>query len=278
MFEKINKAAFLISCLWKRATNKAIFLRYFYTVDNVGDILNVELIEHYTHKKVLYPPLIGKFKHLLAVGSVLDQMTENTIVLGSGLISPQKITNIQQLGDIRALRGELSKKLLEDKFNIELNIKLGDFALLFPKIYNPIVQTEYEFGLVLHYVDENHKIKDLVSKLGGKVISVKQRPHCFIDELVMCKKIISSSMHGLILSDAYNIPNKRIKLSDNVFGGDFKFNDYYSTTDNIDEQGVLVCENPNELDLNNIFESCTVKKYKHNISDMEAIMKELIYV
>ena len=44
--------------------------------------------------------------------------------------------------------------------------------------------------------------------------------------MLKCKFIISSGLHGLIVSDAYNIPNSRIRMSDKLVGGDFKFIDY----------------------------------------------------
>ena len=49
-----------------------------------------------------------------------------------------------------------------------------------------------------------------------------------IDEIKKCECVISSSLHGLIISDAYGIANVRVKFSDSIKGGDFKYKDYYS--------------------------------------------------
>lgn len=42
-----------------------------------------------------------------------------------------------------------------------------------------------------------------------------------------CKKILSSSLHGLIVSDAYNIPNRMIKFSNKINGDGTNFTDYF---------------------------------------------------
>ena len=71
--------------------------------------------------------------------------------------------------------------------------------------------------------------------LGGgfsevTVLDVAQGPAEFVSKLVQCERVASSSLHGLILADSYNVPNIRIQITPNVIGGDFKFQDYYSTT------------------------------------------------
>ena len=40
--------------------------------------------------------------------------------------------------------------------------------------------------------------------------------------------ILSSSLHGLVAADSFGIPNIRMVCSDRIYGGDFKYDDYYS--------------------------------------------------
>ena len=204
---------------------KGIFVYYFSDVKNVGDILNVDLVEHYSGKPVINVPIRSRLNHCLVIGSVLQNMTSKSRVFGSGLIDASRVKDIKNIGEIESLRGHLTKQCLEQRFEIILDVPLGDPALLLPRIYNPNIEVKYCFGLVLHYVDENHFIKNLVEKMGGKVVSVQQSPRSFVNEIKSCKCILSSAMHGLILSDAYDIPNKKIILSNNLVGGGFKFKD-----------------------------------------------------
>ena len=46
--------------------------------------------------------------------------------------------------------------------------------------------------------------------------------------MMSCICILSSSLHWLIFADSLGIPNRRIVLSDEIIGGDLKFDDYYS--------------------------------------------------
>ena len=42
-----------------------------------------------------------------------------------------------------------------------------------------------------------------------------------------CEVIVSSSLHGLIIADAYGIPTVWAKFGNDINGNDFKFYDYY---------------------------------------------------
>ena len=48
-------------------------------------------------------------------------------------------------------------------------------------------------------------------------------------EILECEMTISSSLHGIIVSHAYNIKCMWIKITDKILSGIFKFRDYYGS-------------------------------------------------
>jgi pyruvyltransferase len=100
---------------------------------------------------------------------------------------------------------------------------LGDPALL----ANELVQVEkrYNLGLVPHWSDR--ELETRFSEYNPRIIRVTDDPLWVLKEIGQCRKIVSSSLHGIIVADAFGIP-RRIETCPTVLreGGDFKFRDH----------------------------------------------------
>lgn len=207
---------------------------YFDRLLNVGDALTPFLVQQLTGKEI-YRVHSNSVIHLLGVGSIVHQARSRSLVWGSGIIDPQWLPRRNALEHARflALRGYLTQQLLAAKGADVAASVLGDPALVLPLLYQPSRSgRKYRIGLVPHYVDQGNPVVRYMASLPGvKLIDVRQQPVPFIDALSECSFVISSSLHGLILSDCYRIPNLWVRFSDGLTGGEFKFHDYYSTTD-----------------------------------------------
>ncbi len=224
---------------------------------NLGDDLNVPLLEWLSGRKIrFYKTLFRKQKNIMAIGSVIDLCANSkSIVWGSGAIDGKERLKEPPL-KVFAVRGPLTREYLV-KQGISCPPVFGDPALLLPKMYTPSsFEKKYRIGIIPHYKDQKlPAVKDFLSNYKD-VLLIKMRGYqswqSVIDQICSCESIISSSLHGLILSDAYGVPNVRIRLSDALKGGDFKFRDYYAginkpyvdpvdCRDKIDIQSILSC-------------------------------------
>ncbi len=198
---------------------------------NWGDDLNVHLLELISGKKIIpYQCAFFKHKHYLCIGSILQWHTKpNSIIWGTGFREPSKVC---KPFSILAVRGPLTRQCLIGQ-GYDCPEIYGDPALLLPKFYKPkqILQ-KYEIGIIPHF-SELKEIKREITGENIHIIDIQnyQKWTDFIDEILSCKVILSSSLHGLIVADAYNVPNLWTKFTSYCAEADgFKFHDYYLST------------------------------------------------
>lgn len=207
-----------------------------YSHYNWGDDLNIWMIEEISDLKILVVnrsrifPLFAKRVHS-CIGSILGVCYGRELtVWGSGFISEnERMHEIPK--KIYSVRGPLTRhKLLEQ--GIDCPATYGDPALLVSKYYHPNVTKKYKYGIIPHFVDEANPVIQAVSKREDiLIISMANYGHWhdIPDAVCSCEMILSSSLHGLIVSDSYGIPNAWARFSNNIKGGDFKYFDYFQS-------------------------------------------------
>jgi len=199
---------------------------------NLGDDLNFPLIEFMTGRHAVASHYtLGRKKRktvYCCIGSIIEACSApNMVVWGAGLIEPPK--KQLQAKRICAVRGPLTRlELLKQGFDCPE--VFGDPALLFPKFYRPSVEKSQEIALIPHVTEEKNFV-DEWRNAGKKVISFRNYGdwHQVIEQICSCKAIISTSLHGLILADAYGIPNIWGKFADVRQRNLFKYYDYYAS-------------------------------------------------
>ena len=213
---------------------------------NFGDDLNVSFLSKLT-KDVLLPgcyycnspwgtrigfPWMKGHKRITCIGSVLHTIEyDNTVVWGSGLLTEKHLPTHKL--DIKAVRGPLTRKvLLEHGFDCPE--VYGDPALLLPYFYKPVKQKKrYKLGIVPHYSDmDKEELEQFRSNPDVLIIPMTRYGtyKSVIDQICSCDVIASSSLHGLIISEAYGIPNVWIEIKEPLFGDEdrrFKFHDFF---------------------------------------------------
>ena len=242
-----------------------IHLRYFKS-NNFGDALNLLLVKFITGKKPVVRLLaksetenesLKKIESYFVIGSILQSVNQNTIVWGAGFISKEdKIKQKPKM--VLAVRGPLSRKKL-----IEQDVKCpevyGDPALLLPRFYKPKIKKKYKLGIVPHYVDKNSKFLEKFKKEGVLIIDIEDKIKNVVKNILRCEKIVSSSLHGIIVADAYKIPSVWAKFSEGVIGKGFKFRDYFASVGRKDKKPLVMTGKTTIKDIENQFYDYEIK-------------------
>ncbi len=213
-------------------------IRFYNCIPNVGDQLNL-IIPRQISKKEPYEALSSLTPHILAIGSIAHLAGRGSFLWGCGMIGsyPAPLWRRVSQSRILALRGSLTLNEFVRRGYTLNNLPLGDPAIFTSSCYTPSAGGKAcRVGIIPHYI-HHHVISPKMANADNiKLIDVRINPQEFIDNLLSCEYVLSSSLHGLILADTFEIPNKWIKIKPDLFGGDFKFHDYYSTTDRPDEK------------------------------------------
>ena len=189
--------------------------------------------------------------HYLTVGSVLRMCDNNSIVWGSGFLTYNDGLGILNWGktnsevkavpkSVHAVRGPMTREKLIS-MGVDCPPVYGDPALLFPRFHQPKVKREFKLGVIPHFMDlENPALDALRNDDRVKIINVvhprwellsptNHKYLRFVDDICRCDHIISSSLHGLIVGDAYGIPSHWMTLSKRATLDGFKYRDYYAS-------------------------------------------------
>ena len=199
--------------------------------DELSSIILKFLLKKYSITDIKIVLNKSKKINLVFIGSLVgwaNKNYNNIHILGSGIRTNKDDINKDIKMTIHSVRGPLTKEYLE-KFNYVVNNIYGDPALLLPNFYSPnkILLCKNKIG-VLGHLTNFHKYNNLPSNYIQ--INPTWKWDKVVDYIFSCDLILSSSLHGLIISDAYNIPN--IWLDEYPLNeGHFKFKDYFLSQD-----------------------------------------------
>ncbi|WP_434662553.1 polysaccharide pyruvyl transferase family protein [Klebsiella sp. MISC125] len=239
-------------------------------IENFGDALNPYLISKLSGKKVAYrgferPNFLKETKLIiksilknktydfnrlrgynenedvvLGIGSLLNRSRKNFRVWGTGYMNWHERA---QGGTLHAVRGRFSaEKLAKEGF--EYCSVWGDPAILLPLVY-PLKSPskKYELGIIPHLKDFDFFSNKYHQNNNVHIINLNTTDiESVLNQMVMCERIISTSLHGVIVGHAYKIPTLWIKHNDIDTDG-LKFDDYFDSVkiepydgfDNFDE-------------------------------------------
>jgi pyruvyltransferase len=195
--------------------------------DNVGDYLSKivinYMIDYYGCDK---KKKVKQTKVLMGIGSCFKFAKQNYTTWGSGSQEESYLKNICGIElDIRCVRGPKTINVLKTNgLNID-NISIGDPALLLPLFYMPKnIPKKYSYGVIPYF----RRVKNYKGKYPKVITTLTKDWKNFIREILECEFVVSASLHGIIIAEAYGIP--AIMLNDHLEKSNFKYDDYYQST------------------------------------------------
>lgn len=221
------------------ASNKNIHVFWWSSVkfenkpqENFGDILSKYLVEHISGKTVVWKfpknqrRCLFKKRIYFTTGSILSHVDTKSIVWGSGIISKQD--SVAE-ATFLAVRGPETYQYLT-RLGYTVDRVFGDPAILLPNLYQPKTTKQYKLGIIPHYVDYETVLDWYQEDASVNVINLLHNDvEAVIDEIASCEQIISSSLHGVIVSHTYHIPAVWVAFSSKLSGDGVKFDDYFKS-------------------------------------------------
>jgi hypothetical protein len=199
---------------------------------NLGDQLNFYLL------KKLYPKINFKFEyykknnlvnkeHILFCGSLLAISNKFSYILGAGFINSSNA--VRKIRGIKYVRGPLTRNKLLNKNNYVPKI-YGDPALLLPLIYKPKKENiKKNILFIPHKIDYTHYKSHINNINNCEILNIGvsyKETEKFLDKLNEYDIIITSTLHGLIMSLSYGKKVILVKSHNKLAGDNMKYKDF----------------------------------------------------
>jgi hypothetical protein len=154
----------------------------------------------------------------ISTGSIVRFARRGMQVLGSGAM--WRTDAIEPRAVYRWVRGPLTG-LAVSRAGGDCPEVYGDPAMLLPRVFPRDTEAVHEVGIVPHYVDAAacEKYPVVINPLNADPLAV-------LRGIWACKRVVSSSLHGIIAAHSYGIPAAWVRFSDKLDGDGTKFHDH----------------------------------------------------
>lgn len=234
---------------------------------NLGDALSPVMVSALSGLPIVHQNFDTNSERLACVGTIGHALKNGTVHLwGTGMdsikVNKRKVTTFvyRRPSDteirVHALRGKLTAAALEGQ-GVKTTHIYGDPVWFLPSIMKPATEKRYELGIIVHLselkalTDEStvhdeflryhipESLRDRVRIITTMVKPTIEAMEQKIKEITSCKRIATTSLHGLVIAETYDIPcvffqfhgatgPTFIPLMDESYRLDRRIRDFYS--------------------------------------------------
>jgi hypothetical protein len=222
--DEVTRQGSKIPLVWVRSTKNAVC--------NLGDSLSALVVAVLTGKKIAPMGFTTKAPRLAAIGTIAQNLRGSNVHLwGTGLDAERRAFGDRASAfaaapdtsyTVHAVRGAHTRDIML-KAGLHVPPIYGDAGWYMPRIISDYkIEKKYELGVIPHISAMASKVPQVdlhPSNLrfhpsetdGVKILNTFHDPTWAgfkekFEELLSCKRIVTTSFHGLILADAYRIP------------------------------------------------------------------------
>ena len=214
---------------------------------NAGDLFNKDLVEKLSNKKTIQTKIFNA--DMIAIGgAIFGLQYSNSLfrkccqfilgiiynkpiyIWGSGFLYSNNNNKLYRKNiKVCALRGEMTKQKLFELTGVKYDVPLADAGLLIDLFLENNIEKKYKIGLIPHMSQiEEPEVQKMKNNPDILLIDIRRSPIDVVKDIAACESIASSSLHGLIFADSLHIPSLHLICENQLPGGNFKFEDYYS--------------------------------------------------
>lgn len=193
-----------------KADMSALRLHWWKAVPNFGDAISPVVLAHVSGREVVHAG-VGK-ADVWAIGSLLqvvkrsfsDAQDHKPMIWGTGMLHPVNGTGFLDHVDVSLVRGPITAALL----GLDMD-QFGDPGLLINAAWPHARVPNGKIGIVPHHslADDPALIAFVATDPKYQLIDPRDPAHDVCKAIAACDHVFASSLHGLIVADAYGVPN-----------------------------------------------------------------------
>jgi hypothetical protein len=222
---------------------------------NLGDIVGSYILEQYGYQ---IEWTNYDTADTICVGSVAHMAIDGCRIMGAGISS--RTARVNSNANYIWVRGPLTRRRVLEIGGLCPEI-YGDPALLLPRFIKPLDNKKHKIAILSHYIDyrtiqQQYPQYHIINMQTENMIKA-------IEEITECVTVVSSSLHGIIIANAYGIPAAWAKFN-TLTGDNVKFYDYANSgnveiTDSTVESPKFICPKIDTDHIHSILESGSFK-------------------
>lgn len=199
---------------------------------NFGDYLSIVIVDQCLRRfGYTLADEVPYNARLFAIGSILHYARNDDVIWGSGLNGrpgQDDLNRRVQRLDVRAVRGPRTQEILRRR-GLSVPDVFGDPALLLPQLFPGRFQRRQNRPWI--FVPNLHDL-GLLDHAAENVVSPLGSWNGRVEAILEAELVLASSLHGIIVAEAYGIPARYVRLSNAE--SEFKYRDYYEGTGRFD--------------------------------------------